>query len=68
MSYDLPSGLSRHELDERLGKNVALFYSYFANWESLGIMGHRGNISLDLVCDFIWLPYITDLEYIQNLY
>ena len=51
-TYDLPHGLSRKDLDSRFGDDLPALYSYFATWESLGIMVQRGQISLDLVCDF----------------
>ena len=52
LSFEVPSGLTRQELEERLGDDMPIFLSYMATWESLGIMVHRGQISLDLVCDF----------------
>jgi hypothetical protein len=52
VTYDLPVGLPRKELDRRIGDELPMLYSYFATWESLGIMVQRRQINLDLVCDF----------------
>ncbi len=52
VTYDLPAGLSRKELEARINDELPLLFSYFATWESLGIMVQRRQVSLDLVCDF----------------
>lgn len=52
LSFEVPPGLTGQELEERLGDDMPKLLSYMATWESLGIMVHRGQISLDLVCDF----------------
>ena len=52
LSFEVPSGLTRQELEERLGDDMPIFIAYMATWESLGVLVHRGKISLDLVCDF----------------
>lgn len=50
--FGLPAGLSRKEFDDRIGAELPMLYSYFATWESLGIMVQRRQVSLELVCDF----------------
>jgi len=55
-TFDLPVGLSRGDLDARLGDDLPAFYAFLATWESLGIMVHRRQIGLDLVCDFFSHP------------
>lgn len=57
-TFDVPAGLSREELDSRFADDLPMLYAYFATWESLGIMVHRGQISLDLVCDFFSHPIL----------
>lgn len=52
LSFEVPPGLTGRELEERLGDDMQKLFSYMATWESLGILVHRGQISLDLVCDF----------------
>lgn len=71
-SFDMPVGLTRQEFETRYSEDLALLYSYFATWESLGIMVQRRQISLELVCDFfshpilhawrVWEVYVTDLR------
>ena len=58
LSLDVPTGLSRAELEQHFEEQNALLYAYFATWESLGIMVHRGQISLKLVCDFFSHPIL----------
>lgn len=55
---DLPPGLSKKEMDERFGDDVPLLSAFFGTWESLGIMVHRGQVDLDLVCDFFSGPIL----------
>ena len=71
-TFDVPAGLSRQELDERFGGDMPALLAYFATWESLGIMVHRRQIELELVCDFFSHPildswnmaesYVTELR------
>jgi len=49
---DLPAGLSRKEIEERLGERVDFLAVFMATWESIGILVFRREISLDLVDDF----------------
>jgi hypothetical protein len=58
-SFDIPRGLTQKDLEARFKDNVPMLYSYFGTWESLGIMVHRGHISLDLVCDFFSHPILS---------
>ena len=58
VTFDLPAGLSRKDLDIRLGNDLPTFYAYLATWESLGIMVHRRQIALDLACDFFSHPIL----------
>jgi hypothetical protein len=71
-SFELPVGLTRQEFESRYAGDLARLYSYFATWESLGIMVQRRQIDLALVCDFfshpilhawrVWEVYVTDLR------
>lgn len=71
-SFDMPVGVTREEYESAYPDDLALLYSYFATWESLGIMVHREQIGLELVCDFfshpilhawrVWEVYIADLR------
>ena len=57
-TFDIPVGMSKAELDDRLGDDLPMLYAYFATWESLGIMVQRRQIGLDLVCDFFSHPIL----------
>ena len=54
--YNLPNGLSKEEIEERLGEKFHLVYALMTTWESLGILVYRGEIDLDLVDDFFSGP------------
>lgn len=71
-SLEMPFGLTRKEFESKYPDDLALLYSYFATWESLGILVYRKEISLELVCDFfshpilhswqVWEVYVRDLR------
>lgn len=54
--YKLPDGLSKQEVEERVGDDFHLVYAMTATWESLGILVHRGEIDLQLIDDFFSGP------------
>ena len=49
---ELEAGLERGDLERRLGQDMGLISLLMTTWESLGILVHRGEVSLDLVDDF----------------
>ena len=49
---DLPEGLSKKELEQRLGDKMTSLYVMFGTFESLGILIHRREIDIRLVEDF----------------
>ncbi len=49
---DLPDGLSKAELEERLGSRMELVSLLMGTWESLGVLAHRREVELDLIDDF----------------
>ena len=51
--YDLEPGLSRSEIESRVGPDMHLVYTLLTTWESLGVLVFRRQLSLDLVDDFI---------------
>lgn len=53
LMYDLEPGLSREQVERRLGAEMHLVYTMMTTWESLGVLVHRGQLSLDLVDDFV---------------
>ena len=54
--YHIPEGLSKNEIEVRLGDDFHLVYALMTTWESLGILVHRGEISLAMVDDFFSGP------------
>ena len=54
--YNLPDGLSRKDVEERLGDAFHLVYALMTTWESMGILVYRGEISLEIVDDFFSGP------------
>lgn len=54
--YNLPDGLSKTEIENRLGDRFHLVYALMTTWESLGILVYRGEVDLDIVDDFFSGP------------
>ena len=54
--YNLPDGLSKEEVESRLGEKFPLVYALMTTWESLGILVYRNEIDLDTVDDFFSGP------------
>lgn len=54
--YELPDGLNKTEIETSAGEDFHLVYALMTTWESLGILVHRGEMSLDLVDDFFSGP------------
>jgi len=50
--FDLPGGLSRKEIEERLGDNVTNLLVLFGTFESLGILVHNHDMDIRMVEDF----------------
>lgn len=49
---DLPGGLSKAELEQRLGEDMRFVSLLMTTWESLGVLTYRQEVSLDLLEDF----------------
>jgi hypothetical protein len=54
----LPDGLSKAEIEQRVGDDMGLVYSLMATCESLGILVFKGEVDLDLVTDFFCGPIL----------
>lgn len=54
--YSMPEGLSKQEIEDRLGEDMHLVYALTTTWESLGVLIHRGEMSIELVDDFFSGP------------
>jgi hypothetical protein len=53
LMYELEPGLSRAEVEKRLGDEMHYVYSMMISWESLGVLVYRRQIDLQLVDDFV---------------
>lgn len=54
--FSLPEGLTKAEIEDRLGPKMDGVYALTTTWESLGILVFRGQLDLDLVDDFFSGP------------
>jgi len=53
LMYDLEPGLSRAEVERRLGADMNIVYAMMISWESLGVLVCRRQLDLQLVDDFV---------------
>jgi len=53
LMYDLDPGLSRAEVEARLGEDIHHVYAMMISWESLGVLVFRRQLDLELVDDFV---------------
>jgi hypothetical protein len=53
---DLPTGLTKHQLEVHLGDDMRYISLVMTTWEALGILTHRREVSLDIVEDFFSGP------------
>jgi hypothetical protein len=53
LMYDLEPGLSRAEVEARLGEDMPYVYSLMISWESLGVLVYRRQLDIQLVDDFV---------------
>jgi hypothetical protein len=53
---DLPSGLTKQQLEEHLREDMRLISLLMTTWESLGILTFRHEVSLELLDDFFSGP------------
>jgi hypothetical protein len=62
LTYALPNGLTKEEIEQRLGDDFHLVYAMTTTWESLGILVYRREVPLDMVCDFFSGPIMVSWE------
>ena len=51
--FELPEGLSKKEIDARLGDKITCLLALFGTFESLGILVYRRNMDIRLVEDLL---------------
>lgn len=66
--YRLPDGLSRHEIEARLGGDLHLVYAMTTTWESIGVLVWRGEVDIDLVDDFFSGPIVVSWRKLQGYF
>lgn len=54
--YAMPDGLSKAEIEARVGEDLHYVYAITTMWESIGVLVFRREIPLDLVEDFFSGP------------
>ncbi len=64
--YSMPDGLSKEEVLEFAGDEFHLVYAVTTTWESLGILVHRGEVSLQLIDDFFSGPVLLSWRKLEN--
>jgi len=72
ITQELPKGLNKKEIEERLGKDIRFIYLVMSTWESIGILLFNREITFDMVdhaysgpINFSWEKldkYVTDLR------
>lgn len=47
----LPDGLSKKDIEERVGDDIKAIYLVMSTWESIGILAFHGEVTMDMVDD-----------------
>lgn len=64
--FDLPAGLSKAEVESRVGAEAATLCALMTTWESLGILVQRGQVDLAMVDDFFSGPIVLSWQKLQR--
>ena len=62
----LPEGLSKAEVDARLGRESVHVYHWFGTMEILGVLVHRREVPLAVVDDFFSGPIVLSWRRLQG--
>jgi hypothetical protein len=72
--FNIPEGLSKKEIEERLGEKITHILVLFGTFESLGILVHRREIKMAIVDDFFsgiiilsWKKFRNYIEEMRTL-
>jgi len=66
--YRLPDGLSKRQVEDRLGEDLHYVYALTTTWESLGVLLYRGEIDMDLLDDFFSGPIAVSWRKLQGYF
>ena len=63
---ELPAGLSKKEIEERVGSDIRLILLVISNWESLGILVFNREITIEMVDDAYSAPIIVSWQKLEK--
>lgn len=63
---ELPLGLTKNEIEDRLGEEIRLVYLVMSTWERIGILVFNREITLDMVDDAYCGPIIFSWERLEK--
>ncbi|MDH4110447.1 MAG: hypothetical protein OEW35_19365 [Gammaproteobacteria bacterium] len=66
--YRLPDGLSKKEIESRLGEDLHPVYAMTTTWESIGVLVFRGEVGIELVDDFFSGPIVVSWRKLQRYF
>jgi len=64
--YSMPDGLSREQVEEFTGDEFHIVYAMTTTWESIGVLVHHGEVSLQLVDDFFSGPILVSWRKLEK--
>jgi len=64
--FNAPSEIPTEDVPQLIEEDLDAFYTLMSTWESLGILLHRGEVSLDLVDDFFSGPIALSWRLFQG--
>jgi hypothetical protein len=62
----LPDGLTKKEIEERVGDEIKLVYLVMSTWESIGILVFNREVALDMVDDAFSGPLTISWQKLQS--
>jgi len=68
LTYRLPEGLSKEQIESSLGDDLHLVYAMTTTWESIGVLVFRGEVGIDLVDDFFSGPIVVSWRKLQKYF
>ena len=63
--FDMPDRLSKKEIEEYLGEDMDKLFPLLVTLESFGILLHRGEITIDLLDDFLSGPIVLTWQKLE---
>lgn len=63
---ELPIGLTKNEIEDKLGKEIKSVYLVMSTWESIGMLVHNREITFDMVNDAYSGPIIFSWQRLEK--